>query len=393
LKRFRFILVLLVLAACSSGVSARLWAAEVSTLSFCPAGARATFPGTLAIKGEGIVVDLSGLPAGTKVFRAVLQVRRDPPGNSGRNPVALKRIAILDTEGRALALRGPRYQSFEATEAVRTAMREGRRLVLRAQTFPRWKREATRLDVTCSVAARTTIKPVAALRVRHLGGQTFITWKDPYPHLARERVTIQELREARAKADAHRQVRFRIYRSKKPITTAAIGEAEPVDEVDGFTAWNGEYYGVYPKPHQAAFRYVVWAGEGSVPPDTGVYVHKPADKGTAYYAVSVALNGEEDFTLPIASKAVEEQAGPGVPVLQRTVKPKAFVYVRNPTIRYYVKWESPPVCKPDPLRLVGLLPREPAYAEAVQRGPGAQFLAQARVGLRRVGQDEVADRR
>ena len=34
--------------------------------------------------------------------------------------------------------------------------------------------------------------------------------------------------------------------------------------------------------------------------------------------------------------------GQGVPVLQRIVKPKSFQYVRNPTLRYYVRWEAPP---------------------------------------------------
>jgi len=348
MRRHRFVGLLAALLVVACVVSADLWAAHVATLSFCPEGGRGTFPGTLAVKGSRITVDLSALPARTAVFRAVLQVRRDPAVNSGGHPAALRRIVILDatdTAGGGLALRGPRFRSFDVTAAVRAAMTRDRRLVLQVTSFHGWQRAGTRLDVTCAAAAKAAVRPVTDLRVRHAAGQTFIAWKDPYPHLTKDQVTIQALREAKAKADTEREVRFRIYRSKAPLTAATVGEAELLDEVGGFTAFNGEYYGVYPKKHFAALRYVVWEGEGPLPPDGGVYVHKSAAKETAYYAVSVALNGEERLSAPVASKAVKEEVGPGAPVLQRIARPKPhFNYVRDATVRYYVKWESPPTC-------------------------------------------------
>jgi len=310
------------LLLCLGSPTTYLWAAEASTLSFCPQGKPGTFAGKLKAEPDSITVDLSVLPGGVKVYRALLQVRRNPPVNIGDLHLALSRIVILDAEGKELELLPPRYRSFDATDALRQAVKEGGSLVLQVKSFPGWQREGTRLDVTCNLPARNDIRQVRELRLNHIEGQTFMTWKDPYPVITKEEVTVGELGAVKGKADADRQVRFRIYRSTEPITAETIEAARLVDEVDGFTGWNDEYYGRGVKNEQPALRYVVWEGEGTVSTDTGIYVHKAEEEGSAYYAVSVAVDGGEDLSLPVVSGAVEERVGPGVPVLQRVVHPE-----------------------------------------------------------------------
>ncbi len=337
-------LVFLALLFCLGSLEVYLWAAEASTLSFCSEGRQGTFAGKLKAEQNSIGVDLSVLPGEVKVYRAVLQVLRNPPVNTGDHHLALSKVVILDAAGKELELLPPRYLSFDATDALRQAVKEGDSLVLQVKSFPGWQREGTRLDVTCNQPAKNEIKQVGKLRVKHIEGQTFMTWKDPYPLVTREQVTVGELRAVKGKADADRQVCFRIYCSTEPITTESIEAAKLVDEVDGFTAWNDEYYGRGVKKEQPALRYVIWEGEGPVPPDTGIYAHKPEEEGRAYYVVSVAVDGEEDLSAPVASDAVEERVGSGVPILQRVVNPEQFMYIKNPTVRYYVRWESPPTC-------------------------------------------------
>src|SRR5262249_61590535 len=86
----------------------------------------------------------------------------------------------------------------------------------------------------------------------------------------------------------------------------------------------------------------------AVPPGTGIYVHNPKQAGNMYYALSLAVNGEEDLSTfyekNATKEAVAETVGPGEPILQRSETPKSFLYVDRPTLHYYVRWESPPRC-------------------------------------------------
>src|SRR4030095_1869032 len=156
---------------------------------------------------------------------------------------------------------------------------------------------------------------------------TFVTWKAPDTLLSKEDATIQDLKEARKKSLAGPVTRFAVYRSRRAITSETIGEAELIDEVDGFTIWNGEFHGVYPKPEDPALRYALRDGEAPAPPGTGVYVHRPSEAGKAWYAVVLALDGAQDFSSLADGGAVgpiEETVGSGEPVLQRVETPKSF---------------------------------------------------------------------
>ena len=86
-------------------------------------------------------------------------------------------------------------------------------------------------------------------------------------------------------------------------------------------------------------------------PGTGIYVRaqrtEPAE--SAYYLVSHTVNGAEDFANLTpggnTTGSVTESAGPGLVIMWREEYfPDGWYYSgdRNPTIRDYVRWESPP---------------------------------------------------
>lgn len=318
-----------------------------------------------------------------------------------------------------LRLRPPRYRDLDATGAVRAALAAGgapegrsgpegaagpagpagppgppgpagparaREVDFRVERFGGWVPGRTRLDVTFRPpAASGSASPegpapsgpavsVSALRAWHSDGQTFLTWTQGGAAAADrtlppEGATVADLREARSRAATGPEIRYRIYRSVSPIAPETVGEAELLDEVDGFTAWNDEFHGAEPRPESPVLRRVVRDGERPVPPGTGIYVHQAAAEGRAWYAVTAVEDGAEDFASPGggASSAgpVEETVGAGRPVLQRTERPKEFQYVEGPVLEYYVRWESPPTAnvpsRPfDYLVAIPPTPRSPA---------------------------------
>ena len=103
------------------------------------------------------------------------------------------------------------------------------------------------------------------------------------------------------------------------------------------SCWNGEYYGIYPKPGQAATRYAIRHGKDPLPTGTALCVFNPEEKGKAYYAVTASVEGKEGAPVAL-QKPVEETVGPGEPVMQLTVKPeKHFNYVKGAELHYYVR--------------------------------------------------------
>ncbi len=183
------------------------------------------------------------------------------------------------------------------------------------------------------------------LAARHRAGQTLLRWNEIDPPVMRDSIAAVELRKLRQAVDRQKKVRYRIYRSGRPITS--VEGLQPIAEVPPLTCWNADYYGVSPNPQQQAFRYVVEEGKPPVPPGTGIYAHNPPRAGEAYYAVTAVVEGRENTSLGegnVLSKPLRETVGRGVPVLQRVKKPKSFMYVEGPTLYYYVRWESPPNC-------------------------------------------------
>ncbi|MFP4055760.1 MAG: alpha/beta hydrolase family protein [Candidatus Brocadiia bacterium] len=186
---------------------------------------------------------------------------------------------------------------------------------------------------------------VAGLRAHHRAGQTFLVWDEVDPPVTAESIAAKELRARAREAEKTAKVRYRVYRSSRPIRS--LDGLEPIAEVPPLTCWNADYYGIYPKPDQMAFRYVVREGQKPLPPGTGLYVHNPEEEGEATYAVTLARDGSEERSLGagnVLERPVAETVGQGVPVLQRVEKPESFHYIKGPTLHYYVRWEAAPNC-------------------------------------------------
>ena len=335
---------------------------EAATWSFA-VGEHATVPKSITVpRGRRqIVVNLSALPKGASVFRAVLRVSVRRPGWNNET----SRVVVTATEAPEvpLPLLPPRYNALDATAPVVAAVKAGKhKLELLPKSLRNWRPEHTRLDVSFTGGvAKNTIPEVTKLAARHRSGQTLLTWTEPEPVVKSETLTIKEWKELRKNlAKDPRRISYRVYRSSKPVTAAAIANAELVDEVGRWTCWNPEFHGIYPSPTQKLLRYVVADGKPPVPPGTGICAYNPPpvyeDPDTrkkervqkACYAVTVVVNGEEDLTAfakgnaPVA--AVDEKSGPGDPVLQRIEKPKKFFYTDGITLHYYTRWEAPPRC-------------------------------------------------
>ncbi len=338
---------LLPLALLSLIPAARTFAADVATVSFA-AGDAGALPGTIKT-GRTIEVDLSAIPPDAPIIRAVLRPGRDDRQAHEQRDRPVK--VVPAGAGEALPLLPPRLNAFVVTAQVADAVRSATRTVaFDVVSLPGYQPAATRLDVTCGVRAPHAVPRVEGIQAWHRPGQTFLTWREIEPPLTAEEVTFADWRALRERLRAQtRQVRYRIYRSARPFSSASIAEAELVDEVGPLTCWNADYDGVSPKDDQKLLRYVVEDGKPPVAPGTGIYVHNPHQAGKAYYAVAVAINGEEDLSTFDSGNATQEPlvetVGQGLPVLQRVVKPeKHFNYVAGATLHYHVRWEAPPNC-------------------------------------------------
>lgn len=319
-------------------------AQEAGTISFAQ-NHSGSHPRT--ISGDTTIkVDLSAMPSGVTVYRAVLR-----PGRIDSEAFTHRDVSLRVTvEGRdePLLLMPPRWTAFDATAEVRAALASGARTIsFRLERFPGYQPPFNRLDVTCGTTVRREIPAVTGLRAIHRAGQTLLTWNEPILDNSPEQLTVQEwvrLRETHVVNS--RQHRYRVYRSAEPITAATISKATLVDEVDPLTGWDGDFYGISPRPDAIVPRYVVMDEQAAVAPGTAVYAHNPRTAGAAYYAVKLALDGEEDLSTfgrgETLREPVEEIVGPGIPVLQRVEHPEEFNYVKRPTLLYYVRWESPP---------------------------------------------------
>jgi pimeloyl-ACP methyl ester carboxylesterase len=321
-------------------------AEDVATLSFS-ASLPSSYPHSIRA-GRTITVDLSALPRDATVIRAVLRPGREAQGAFNYRQVPVK-VSVAGS-GKPLPWLAPRFTAFDATSAVREAVRSGSgRVLFTVDSLIAYEPELTRLDVTCTGKARNTIGHVHALRAWHRAGQTFLTWQEVDPPLTAEAIMGKEWNALgeRLRKDP-KQVSYRIYRSATPITAATIGNAELVDEIFPLSCWNSQYYTLIPQDGDKLFRYVVEDGKQPVPPGTAIYVYNPVQAGKAYYAVSMAVNGEEDLSTFNKNNAIEqavsEIVGPGEPVLQRIVTPPSFFYVDRPKLHYYVRWEAPPRC-------------------------------------------------
>jgi len=338
--------------------------------------------------GEGLVrFDLSALPKRAKIHRAGLLIFRTA-AITGANEEALVDIEIspLFSEfaaggrprvtGKPLALRGPWFDRFDATEAVQQWASGKTNGGFFVKTCPLWHAAATCLDVAYEGEPKNVPPQASGLKVFHRAGQTFVTWKEVDPLITTEKTTWGEIK--RKLAEARVACRYRIYAHREPITASNLDEATLLGEVGPLSAYNvnarnkeyligqamiqsdemGElaknyngYMHTWHMDHPRMDRYpvqrfVIDEKAGPLPVGTGLYVHHPASPGRRCYAVVSVRDGVEntrDLSEANAlQRPVEERVGAGEPVRQgRGLWGPFFDY---PGTRWvYVQWCAPPL--------------------------------------------------
>jgi len=290
------------------------------------------------------------LPAGFKdagVFRAELTLRgRQRHRVPTTDPTTVYPVGQPD---RKLAFVAPAYRSLDCLEAVKAALAAGKPLQLMLQTT---LAGPGRLEVSYAGQLPGVRLPeagkVTGLKVTHNKGQSMVTFTEPVLEPFPEFATGGDVGTFKAKLlKAHPGITFHIWRSPERITPATIGKARLVGRCGLMTAWNNRYHQGRTKKAKPV-RYRVTDGGDPVPWGTGIYAHNPTRAGAAYYAVTVAVDGQEDFSTlgdgNASAEAVDEVVGLGEPILQWVERPaKGWMYRNGPLTRLiYTRWESWP---------------------------------------------------
>ncbi len=332
--------VVFVAAACAAAPAAGDFVAEV-----WGHGPLCHHQGTLQAEAEIARFDLSALPNRAKVYRAVL--RAMPRRHSYDATIEIYPLAD-DEEGasagaKMLALRPPWYDSFDATEAVRTCLAQGARaLRLHMKVAPGWSPQTMTLEIAYEGPAVQPTPAVSGLRAIHHDGQTFLTWKEHEDVLAEfDAATIENMEKKLLPLRGKREVMYRVYASERPITARTLGRAVMIAEVpfvlsmyyldsvrtiEHPSAERGEgstpFIGGARAKRDVVPAYVMAKGEKPLPRGSGLYVRTITRPGKTHYAVVTAVNGREAVgpasisagnSLP---QALAERPAPPIPVLQ-----------------------------------------------------------------------------
>ena len=336
LRLARAILAILALGVLAGGAQA------AATVTFTP-DEKGTFPKTLRYdpKEKLLTVDLSGLPKDAGVFRAELVLAE--ADRFAQVPVEPTTVYPEGQPDKKLKLVAPRFRGLDAREAVEVAIKLGQPLKLRLQVT---LAGASRLEVSC-LGARpraADIPKASDLKVVHRKGQSLLTFAEPKLEMFPDFKTGADVAKFRDEfLKSHASTTFRIWRGPERITREAIAKAALVGECGFLSAWNAAYH-QDETGKQPPVRYRVTDLGEPLPWGTGVYAHNPAEAGKAYYAVTVAVGGEEDLDACTATtEPVDEMVGPGEPVLQWEEHPKDWQYRQGPLTRLvYTRWESWP---------------------------------------------------
>ncbi|MHC4642035.1 MAG: hypothetical protein ACYS32_10345, partial [Planctomycetota bacterium] len=129
------------------------------------------YPRTLKIEQESVHFDLSSLPKGAKIQRAILHFpfRSDWGGHSA---VKLQEIGI---SGKCLATHPPSHRSLDATEAVRAWIGDAEvNKGLKIIQAGRAKLQEAVLEVSYLGQISSPLPVVKGLKAEHHDGQTFL---------------------------------------------------------------------------------------------------------------------------------------------------------------------------------------------------------------------------
>jgi hypothetical protein len=319
-----------------------------------------TTPFGATVKDKPIRFDLSALPRGTKVFRAVL--RASDAGHRNGAAVRLTPVGLPNAE--PLRLRPPEYASFDATAAAQAWVADPQaNKGLQVDDSGGVDFRDAVLEVSHPGDGAKPIPPVTELRAVHQSGQTFLTWKEIDDPVGADAPTFGDFDKAVLDARTRRRLVYRVYRHTEPVTAANLGQAELAREVpDAVSCWNLKAIRNTEHPNQGTptknsvlrpgynlalahvmTRYRVEQGGEPLPRATGLAVFTVAKPGQRYYAVTAAIDGREAVAEPAAlARPVDEKASPFPAILyQRTVAsdPKQTSACE---IDVYNSWIEPP---------------------------------------------------
>ena len=325
--------------------------------------------GTAKLDGKVLSFDLSAVPAGAKVHRAVLR-----PGLKGgryAEPILLRAVLAAPAGGggepklgEPLVLRGPWFDRFDATPAVRRWLAgPNANLGLYVQSGPRIPVDQVVLEISFEGRGAKPLPAVTGLKAFHQAGQTFLTWREIEDLIGTDEPTFEGLHRAVFDARARRTIRYIVYRSDQPITAATLGQAELVTDVpEVIPLWNIQAVADTEHPNQGhptmhsplrggnlvrgdiVRRYRIAEGAEPPPRGTGLAVVPAAAAGKRYYAVTAQVDGAETVAAVECAGPVDEAPSPfPATIFQRTIRPRNDpAGGKSITVDVYNSWLGPP---------------------------------------------------
>ena len=318
---------------------------------------------TLRADADSVRFDLSSLPPDAKVWRAVLRV--SAAGHTHGAPVRLAPAGLTDTK--ALRLRPPLYDCFDATECVKS-------WVAKPETNAGLKIEQSGglrfgdavLEVSLAGAVPEPAPPVSGLQAFHQCGQTFLTWREIEDPVADDAPRFEDFERRVLDRRQQREIVYRVYRHAEPITLGNLGAAELLHEIPAvLSAWNLLEIEVTEHPNQGTptknsvlrpgynlalrhpmHRYRITAGGEPIPRGTALAVVTARAAAAHYYAVTAAVNGREAVRALGAGASLER------PIQEKPNDYPAIIWQRTnslgsahpdaPEVDIYNSWLEPP---------------------------------------------------
>ncbi len=171
--------------------------ADTSTHSFTNSS-RGSHPGTLTVSGGNVNVNLSSLPAGTTIFRAILVPHSGGFQGDSSGATSPLKVQAADAPGVWLQTVAPRYKTLDCTAAAQRALLAGdKTLRLNLVSYPAGLGSEVRLDVWCDAPAGSAIQQVTNLQAVHRNGDTMLTFAEVSPPVTAPSPTLATLNAAK----------------------------------------------------------------------------------------------------------------------------------------------------------------------------------------------------
>ena len=344
---------------------------------------RGTYPNTLIeLAASRMLINITHLK-NCNISSAILELNMKP---SIKNSDSLCIVPDFN-ESYCIPLLPPRYVNLNFTEVLKEALRRNLDsfcIVIKSVPGPGYnflarprddlsmenflyadnitKKAVFHLDVMCnkSLPGEEDVNSSVILdKYYSKDGDTLLVWNDTFIVFDHNDVNLSEYLDKAKwwKIYNPHEIKYRIYRSKRPITSETINEAELIDEVDPINIWMPYFWG----GEQAWITVVKKLGNYDalvprMPTDDEVlanynqhvYVIHNYDEGDYYYAITKVIDGQEDFSDLILGKnslgsPIHEKPGPGLVLIRNHTFEDSFLYVSGPIERWYlVKWSFPP---------------------------------------------------